>query len=85
MLEDEVADERISERRKATLTKAVTSVCAGHLTKMISKDLDITLESTTIENIAPDKDLTAIVQVSRIGSKLTMDMTCFVVEKQPEN
>ena len=28
--------------------------------------------------------MTTIVQVSRIGSKLTMDMTVYVVEKQPD-
>ena len=45
-----------------------------------SEDCDLILSETTTEPIEEDKDLTAIVQVSRIGAKLTMDMTCYLVE-----
>ena len=78
MLMKEINDRRISEGRKDILVECVQSVVDGDGDYFESQDLDIYLTNET-KTIEVDGDLSTIVQVSRIGSRLTMDMTCYTV------
>ena len=58
------------------------SVVDGVGDEFESHDLDVSLTNDETKTIQVDENLSTIVQVSRIGSKLTMDMTCFSVKKR---
>lgn len=58
------------------------SVVEGVGDEFESHDLDVSLTNDETKTIQVDENASTIVQVSRIGSKLTMDMTCFSVKKR---
>ena len=79
MLMKEINDRRISEDRKEIIVDKVEAIVDGTLDYAESADLDISLTNNETKTIQVDENASTIVQVSRVGSNLTMDMTCYTV------
>lgn len=75
----EINDRRISEDRKEIIVDKVEAIVDGTLDYAESADLDISLTNNETKTIQVDENASTIVQVSRVGSNLTMDMTCYTV------
>ena len=78
VLDDEIEQDKLTQRRKPALVRAVKGIQAGNMTEYKSEQL-IVSQCPVLET-AELKEAATVVNVTKTGTTLRMDMTCAKME-----